>query len=148
MTAGQTNLGSCLGTSLKWPNRKICNLLIFNNYSSTGCDASRTKSAISRQNAVPGADFDAIRGQRTKKNAPDRAAECWLQTTTSFPCQSRNLRTVCPFTKFSPVIAEAVRSFASIVEKRAAKTFGEFATFLKEESEREEPEAFADFELG
>ena len=50
----------------------------------------------------------------------------------------------------SPVAAEAVRSFASIVEKGAstAKAFGEFAAFLKEGSEREGPEAFADFELG
>ena len=53
-----------------------------------------------------------------------------------------------PLSKLSPVAAEAVRSFASIVKKRAAKTFWEFAAFLKEESEREEPEAFADFELG
>ena len=50
--------------------------------------------------------------------------------------------------RLSPVAAEAVRSFASIVEKGAAtaKAFGEFAAFLKEESEREG--AFADFELG
>ena len=44
--------------------------------------------------------------------------------------------------------AEAVRTFASIVEKGAAtaKAFGAFATFVKEGTEREG--AFADFEAG
>ena len=52
--------------------------------------------------------------------------------------------------RLSPAAAEAVRSFASIVEKGAAtaKAFGEFAAFLKAGSEGEGPEAFADFELG
>ena len=48
--------------------------------------------------------------------------------------------------KLSPVAAEAVRTFASIVEKGAAKAFG--AAFVKEGAEREGPEAFADFEVG
>ena len=52
--------------------------------------------------------------------------------------------------KLSPVAAEAVRTFASIVEKGAATAmaFGAFATFVKEGTERESPEAFADFEAG
>ena len=52
--------------------------------------------------------------------------------------------------KLSPVAAEAVRTFASIVEKGAAtaKAFGAFAAFVKEGAEREGPEAFADFEIG
>ena len=41
--------------------------------------------------------------------------------------------------KLSPVAAEAVRTFASIVEKGAAtaKAFGAFATFVKEGVKRE-----------
>ena len=41
--------------------------------------------------------------------------------------------------KLSPVAAEAVRAFASIVEKGAAtaKAFGAFATFVKEGTKRE-----------
>ena len=41
--------------------------------------------------------------------------------------------------KFSPVAAEAVRTFASIVGKGAAtaKAFGAFATFVKEGAKRE-----------
>ena len=52
--------------------------------------------------------------------------------------------------KLSPVAAEAVRTFASIVEKGSAtaKAFGSFAAFVKEGAEREGPEAFADFEVG
>ena len=54
--------------------------------------------------------------------------------------------------KLSSVAAEAVRTFASIVEKNAAtaKAFGSFAAFVKEGAEREDqsPEAFADFEVG
>ena len=48
-----------------------------------------------------------------KGNAPGRAAECW--PTTSFPCQSRSHG--LSLSKPSPVAAEAVRTFASIVEK-------------------------------
>ena len=61
------------------------------------------------------------------------------------PCQRRSHG--LSLSKLSPAAAEAVRTFASIVEKGAA-TAKAFATFVKERTERKGPEVFADFEIG
>ena len=57
----------------------------------SGPGASRPKSAISLQNAVPGVDFGTTGELGGKKGCSRRAAECWPPTSCQF-CSS-----VCPF---------------------------------------------------
>ena len=89
------------GASLKLPSRKISNKLIFNDYLDPGRGASTPKLAISRQNAVPGADFGTTKEPEGKEKMPRTGGRMLAEMRYGLRCLQRFYKyRTAPFRSF------------------------------------------------